>query len=174
MSSSYTSGQPGQTSSTSHTSHQSVQGTRPPESHYAESDPYTAPQVCVGTAPEVVLQPIEPDIARQRLGYATSQVGIDEKPRGPKGLWTKLGKRKVMWLAGLVIAICIILAISISVPLVAGKARRESEDDSEASASDPASPTRTDRPSVRIFCLHPPDAYLLTKLAGKQYPRLQA
>lgn len=170
MSAFYKPDQTGPTSSSSQASHQHGQDSRS-QVQYAEFDPCTAPQVCVGTAPEVFPPPIEPDVAQQRLGDATSHVAVDEKPQLPKGFWAKLGKRKAMWLIGLAIAICIILAISISVPLAADKASRSSNDGSDASASHPASPTKTNSPTVSPRFPHL--RCLLTKLSGQQYPGLQ-
>ena len=171
MSSSYTGDQPGQPCSSFHGSDQHGQDSRQ-QAQYAEFDPNTAPQVCIGNDPEVVFPPIEPDVAHRRPGDVTSQVAVDEKTQGPKGFWARLGKRKMMWLAGLVIAICIILAISISVPLVADKAGRSNKGGSEASASAPASPTKTNSPIVSTCCPHL--RCLLTKMSGQQYPGLQA
>ncbi|KAL2111973.1 hypothetical protein VUR80DRAFT_8887 [Thermomyces stellatus] len=139
MSSSHTGDQPDHNSS-SHTKVQQGQDGRS-QVQYAEFDPSTAPQVCFGSGPEAFRPPIEPDIAHQRPGDAASQAATGEKTEGPKELWARLGKRKGLWLIGLAVVICIILAVGISVPLVGDKISRSSKGGSEASTSAPPSPT---------------------------------
>lgn len=151
MSSSHTGDQPDHNSS-SHTKVQQGQDGRS-QVQYAEFDPSTAPQVCFGSAPEAFRPPIEPDIAHQRPGDAASQAATGEKTEGPKELWARLGKRKGLWLIGLAVVICIILAVGISVPLVGDKISRSSKGGSEASTSAPPSPTSNiTSPTVSAHC----------------------
>ncbi|SPO07320.1 uncharacterized protein DNG_10014 [Cephalotrichum gorgonifer] len=98
------------------------------QSQYVEFDPNTAPQVSIGTDPEV-FAPIEPDVAYQRPGDGPSQGAVEEKGAGPGGIWTKVRniKRKVLLGIALGVAVCVILAIGISLPLVGDKAGRSTE-----------------------------------------------
>lgn len=121
--------------------HESGHDTQP---RYAEFDPNTAPQICFGSAPEV-FAPIQPDVAYERQDGAPVQTSEDIKDPSPNGLWVKLGKRKVMWLVGLTVAVCIILAIGISVPLAGDTISRSSKAGiSKAPPSVSDSPTKAD------------------------------
>ena len=115
-----------------------------PRAQCAEFDPGTAPQVCFGIAPEVVVVPIEPDVAREGLNNMTPRGPASEKTERGKGCWERLGKRQRMWLIGIAIAVCTILVIGVSVPLVSNKAGRSSKS-GEANMSSPAptAPTNT-------------------------------
>lgn len=143
--------------SLSHADGQGEQGVQPAV-QYAEFDPDTAPQVCFSSAPEAVCAPIEPDVAHQPPDNASAQAAVGEEAQGRKGLWDRLGKRKIMWLIGLAVVVCIILVVGISVPLLGDKISR-SKTGSDASASDPDSSTTTDlTPSSSSTVSYPPPA----------------
>lgn len=139
--------------------HESGQDTQP---RYAELDPNTAPQVCFGGAPEV-FAPIQPDVVYERQAGAPAPISEEIKDESPKGFWAKLGKRKTMWLVGLAVAICIILAIGISVPLAGDTVSRSSKAGRNGASSLSASPTRADEamptnPTVSAYLPIPPSS----------------
>lgn len=117
---------------------------RDSQHRYAELDPNTAPQICYGSAPEV-FAPIQPDVSYEHQDGAPAQTSEGIKDPSPKGTCARLGKLKVMWLAGVTLTICIILAIGISVPLAGDTISRSSKaGGSKVSPSKSDSPTKVD------------------------------
>ncbi|MBE3047758.1 hypothetical protein IMZ48_35665 [Candidatus Bathyarchaeota archaeon] len=117
-----------------------------PATQYAEFDPNTAPQVRVESAPEVVVPPIEPDVAHQPSGNAPPQAAVG-KTQDRRGCWARLEKRTKILFIGWIVAACIILTVCLTVPIVLEKNSRSMVKDNGKSPSGPDSPTMTDSPA---------------------------